>query len=117
MKIIAFAYFVLSVVASFGGFDAGFWVGLSGILSPTLCLFAGSGTRGMFYHQRYLAGSIAGMIVGGLGIFFVETTGYWIQLFDMTFYGYQWCLVGLVLGYAATSKTDAEVPDEDSSNT
>ena len=116
MKFLNFIYLILTIIAAIGAFGSGTWLAISGILGPFMCWWAGSGTRGMFFHHRYLAGLIVGALTFALGVFLIDNSGYQIKIGTIWLMGYEWCIVGFLVGFVATSRKDAEVEENEIEN-
>jgi hypothetical protein len=91
-------------------FKGALYPGMAGIVGPMLCLFGVSGLKGslMVGTQSQKVGGLAAAIACvGAGLGLVYHSGYWVTLFSHELTGVTWCVIGLIVGYVATTRTHA----------
>tara|TARA_B110000971_G_C20035620_1_gene514000 strand:+ start:4226 stop:4588 length:363 start_codon:yes stop_codon:yes gene_type:complete len=114
-KFLAMVQFFYIVVSVFGGIAAfgssGFIVAISGALSPIIAWFGGAGMRGALFAKesnQKITGIVAGAVFLMVSLFWINYTGYWIGLFDITISGPIWSSFGFAIGFVLTTKKHAE---------
>ena len=102
------AYIIITIVvgiAAFGNVSIG--VIASGILAPIIAWFGGSGLRGSFNvgdNSQKITGFILGAIALTISYFWINYTGYWIQVFEIEITGVVWILIGFLIGLVFSTK-------------
>ena len=101
-------YIIITIVAgivAFGNVSIG--VIASGILAPIIAWFGGSGLRGSFNvgdNSQKITGFILGAIALTISYFWINYTGYWIQVFEIEITGVVWILIGFLIGLVFSTK-------------
>ena len=100
---------IFAGIASFG--DISFSTSVSGILAPLIAWFGGSGLRGSFNlgdKKQKITGFIAGLVFLGTSLFWIDYTGYWITIWDVSFSGPLWVAIGFIVGLIFSTKKHSE---------
>ena len=106
------AYALLAIfagVASFG--DTAISTSVSGIIAPLIAWFGGSGLRGSFNvgdKKQKLTGLIAGLVFLAVSLFWIDYTGYWMTIWDVSFSGPVWVSIGFLVGLLFSTKKHSE---------
>ena len=107
---LSFIYFLIIIFAAIAAPSNGVLFFISGILGPLLAWFAGAGTRGMFFHGRYIAGLLMGLVTAGIGFGLVYYTQYSWFIADYHLEGWVFLLIGLIIGFVSATAEHAEAP-------
>lgn len=114
MSFLLYIYILVSVLTSIVAFTRGeLSVGLVGLLAPNLCWFAGSGIRGSLMvgtRSQILAGCAMGVASIAIAIGLSAYFGYALVFVGYKVAGIYWCCLGLVVGWLAVTRRDAERP-------
>lgn len=106
----AYAFIVIFAgVASFG--DIAISTSISGIIAPLIAWFGGSGLRGSFNvgtKKEKITGLIAGLVFLTISLFWINYTGYWITMWDVSFSGPLWVTIGFLVGLIFSTKKHSE---------
>ena len=110
MKILLFAYLIASLFAGVDGWrNAGWFVGVAGIVAPVLGCWAGIGLRGSIIagsRSQWIFGIVMAIIFLGIADWLMATSGYRVRLFGMSIGGGIWYMLGAFIGFLATSRKD-----------
>ena len=101
-------YIIITIAAGVIAFgDTSIGVIASGIFSPLIAWFGGSGLRGSF-NLGDNSQKITGLILGGIalliGYLWISYTGYWIQVFGVEMSGVVWIIIGFLVGLIFSTK-------------
>ena len=100
---------IFAGVASFG--DTAISTSVSGIIAPLIAWFGGSGLRGSFNvgsKKEKITGLIAGLVFLTISLFWIDYTGYWITIWDVSFSGPVWVSIGFLVGLIFSTKKHSE---------
>ena len=101
-------YIIITIVAGIAAFgNASIGVIASGILAPLIAWFGGSGLRGSFNvgdNSQKITGFILGAIALAISYFWINYTGYWIQVFGIEMTGVVWIVIGFLVGLIFSTK-------------
>lgn len=106
-----YIYMVMTVMMGIAAvLKGGVYPGIAGIVGPTLCWWAASGLKGSLMvgtPSQKLGGLAAAIACAVIGFGIVYHSGYWVRIFSYELTGVQWCAIGLVVGYVATTRKHA----------
>ena len=112
LAMVQFFYIIVSVFAGITAFgSSGFAVAISGALSPIIAWFGGAGMRGALFAEesnQKITGMVAGAVFLMISLFWINYTGYWIALFDISISGPMWSGFGFAVGFVFTTKKHAD---------
>ena len=100
---------IFAGIASFG--DTTIATSISGIIAPLIAWFGGSGLRGSFNvgdKKQKSIGLIAGLVFLAVSLFWINYTGYWITIYDVSFSGPIWVTIGFLVGLIFSTKKHSE---------
>ena len=100
---------IFTGIASFG--DTSISASISGIIAPIIAWFGGSGLRGSFNvgsKKEKITGLIAGLVFLAVSLFWIDYTGYWITIWDVSFSGPVWVSIGFLVGLLFSTKKHSE---------
>jgi hypothetical protein len=116
MKSFLYIYALLVLVTGVSAWsNSGWFVGMVGLLGPMLACWAGIGVRAsLFVGDK--RGILLAVVLGGamywIADWLVTAYGYSVTLYSVTVGGGLWILVGFVVSFIATSKTDTTLETE-----
>ena len=111
---IIFIYFIMVLGTGYSSFDStALGVSISGFVAPLIALFGGSGARGSLYGTK--PQKVCGLGIGALffagSSYWISSTGFYVNIFDVKIDGWLWVLIGFVIAFLFTSKRLAQGGD------
>lgn len=87
------------------------WLSGSLLIGSACALFGGSGAKGMWHSGKKLIGIIVGVIITGMGVYLVQSSGVMLTFGDVTITADIWVILGAIVFFLVTTKQDATEPD------
>ena len=111
MIILHTAYLILTAIIGFSSIgDSELFTILALFIAPLISWWGGSGMRGAFHvgdKTQKLTGFVLGIVFLTIGIFWMWYEQTYVVIFNFEMIGEIWCIIGFLVGFIFTSKSDA----------